>query len=92
MRGCRWLLLAAILGAGAVKAQQPPASTPAPAGAPKPTAPPAQRLQTPDEPDEGLIEFLGSDDVGDANLWEFLKRAPPRAPQPAAPPPQDVKK
>jgi hypothetical protein len=42
--------------------------------------------------DEGFIEFLGSDDVGDAAWWEFLKRAPPRGDNPPAPPPQDAKK
>jgi hypothetical protein len=42
--------------------------------------------------DEGFIEFLGSDDVGDAAWWEFLKRAPPRGSNPAAPPPQDADK
>jgi hypothetical protein len=43
-------------------------------------------------PDEGFIEFLGSDDVGDAAWWEFLKRAPPRGNNPPAPPPQDANK
>jgi hypothetical protein len=43
-------------------------------------------------PDEGFLEFLGSDDVGDAAWWEFLKRAPPRGSDPPAPPPQDAKK
>jgi hypothetical protein len=43
-------------------------------------------------PDEGFLEFLGSDDVGDAAWWEFLKKAPPRGSVPPAPPPQDAKK
>jgi hypothetical protein len=45
-----------------------------------------------DPPEDGFIEFLGSDDVGDSALWEFLKRAPPRGNTPPAPPPQDAKK
>jgi len=64
-------------------AAQPPA--------PAPTAAPAGPASKADPPDEGFIEFLGSDDVGDAALWEFLKRAPQRANDPPAPPP-DAKK
>ena len=63
-------------------AQPPPTSPPPPAAVPASKA---------DPPDEGFIEFLGSDDVGDAALWEFLKRAPQRANDPPAPPP-DAKK
>jgi hypothetical protein len=37
--------------------------------------------------DESFIEFLGSDDVGDAAWWEFLKNADPRAAKPPPPPP-----
>jgi hypothetical protein len=63
--------------ASSTPAAPPPAATPAP-------APP---------PDEGLLEFLGSDDVGDAAWWEFLKKAPPPGNNPpATPPPQDAKK
>jgi hypothetical protein len=44
-------------------------------------------------PDESFLEFLGSDDVGDAAWWEFLKKAPPRGSDPPpATPPQDAKK
>jgi hypothetical protein len=44
-------------------------------------------------PDEGFLESLGSDDVGDAAWWDFLKRAPPQGSvPPPAPPPQDAKK
>jgi hypothetical protein len=67
----------------------PPASTPATTPAGTPAAPPAQSTVP---PDEGFLEFLGSDDVGDAAWWEFLKRAPPRGSDPPAPPPQDAKK
>jgi hypothetical protein len=37
-------------------------------------------------PDDEFIEFLGSDDVGDAAWWEFLKKsAPQKDPSPDAP-------
>jgi hypothetical protein len=70
----------------AAQAGQPPTppQKPVPAAAGQPAAPQG------DVPDEGLIEFLGSDDVGDAAWWEFLKRAPPRGNNPPAPPPQDA--
>jgi hypothetical protein len=54
-----------------------------PAGAHQPTSQGA--------PDDDFIEFLGSDDVGDAAWWEFLKRVPPRGGNPPAPPPQEEK-
>ena len=62
------------------------------AGQPSAPAPtPAQ-----DTPDDEFIEFLGRDDVGDAEWWEFLKKSAPRAdqapaPPPPPPPPQDSK-
>ncbi len=42
-------------------------------------------------PDDAFIEFLGADDVGDANLMEYLnhaepQRAPPTTTLPAPPP------
>jgi hypothetical protein len=67
----------------------PPAATPATTPAGTPAATPGQSTVP---PDEGFLEFLGSDDVGDAAWWEFLKRAPPRGSDPPAPPPQDAKK
>jgi hypothetical protein len=78
-----WPLLAAIICAAAR------AQTPAPAPAPPAQRQPAANVEV---PDEGLIEFLGSDDVGDAAWWEFLKRAPPRGVVPPPGPPQDAKK
>jgi len=80
-----WLLFGAACAA-AIAAQPPP---PAP-----PAQPPARAVLTSaaDPPDEGFIEFLGSDDVGDAAWWEFLKKAPLRGNDPPAPPPQDAKK
>jgi hypothetical protein len=80
--GRRWLLLCAFCAGAA--AEPPPASTEAPASPPVSTEAPAP------PPDEGFLEFLGSDDVGDAAWWEFLKKAPPReSDPPPATPPQD---
>lgn len=80
-----WLFFGALCAtAGAT----PPAAAQAP-------APPAPSAEPPPAPDEGLLEFLGTDDVGDAAWWEFLKKAPPPRgsdPPPAPPPPQDAKK
>ena len=59
---------------------------------PQPQAPQSVRTAATDPPDEGFIEFLGTDDVGDAAWWEFLKSAPPRGNDPPAAPPQDAKK
>ncbi|MGH9562380.1 MAG: hypothetical protein ACRD3S_13085 [Terracidiphilus sp.] len=73
----------------------PPQSTPGTQQSPVPgTQPPPGATQSPTqgEPDEGFIEFLGADDVGDAAWWEFLKKAPPREVNPPpATPPQDAK-
>jgi hypothetical protein len=85
MFGKRWPLIAAMFSIVAA-AQTPPATAPRPA-----------QPQTPahdDTPDEGLLEFLGSDDVNDTAWWEFLKRTPARGsdPPPPPPPPQDAKK
>jgi hypothetical protein len=82
----RWLPIAAIVCAASVRAQTPP--PPAQPAPPKP--PPSANVQV---PDDGLIEFLGSDDVGDAAWWEFLKRARPRGTSPPPPPPpQEAKR
>jgi hypothetical protein len=68
------------------------------AGATPPAAPvsasPSTASSAQPAADEGFLEFLGSDDVGDAAWWEFLKKAPPPRgsdPPPAASP-QDAKK
>ncbi|HEX3911983.1 MAG TPA: hypothetical protein VHW71_00635 [Steroidobacteraceae bacterium] len=74
-----WCATAVATPPPAQPAPPPPASTQAPAAAPAPAQ------------DEGFLEFLGSDDVGDAAWWEFLKKAPPRGSDPA-PAPQDAKK
>jgi hypothetical protein len=74
-------LVLATVACAAAHAQQPP-QKPAPAAAAQVPAPKG------DAPDDEFIEFLGSDDVGDAAWWEFLKRAPPRGNNPPAPPPQ----
>jgi hypothetical protein len=49
-------------------AGQPPAPPP-------PPPPPESSSQDP--PDAEFIEFLGADDHGDTEWWEFLKKAPP---------------
>jgi hypothetical protein len=82
----RWWVLGAIVSAAVYAGTPPePAEKPPPA-AEKP--PPAQA----DVPDDGFIEFLGSDDVGDAAWWEFFRKAAPRGDEPRAAPPQDAKK
>ena len=49
--------------------------------------PPSAGAPGSDAIDDGFIEFLGSDDVGDAALWEALKKSAPvrAAPRGAAP-------
>jgi hypothetical protein len=84
--GRRWLFLSAVC-AVANAAPPPPQAPPSQAQAPQ-----TARTAGTDTPDEGFIEFLGSDDVGDAAWWEFLKRAPPRGNDPPATTPQDAKK
>jgi hypothetical protein len=69
-------------------AGQPPAQAPPQPGRPAPNAP----LPPPsDVPDEEFIEFLGEDDHGDTDWWEFLKKAPPGQQNPATAPPQGAK-
>ena len=72
-----------------VPAQPPaaPATAPVPASASVPASPDSSA----DAPDDGLIEFLGADDVGDADWWEFFKKAPPRGKDTPSTPPQDAK-
>jgi hypothetical protein len=51
------------------------------AGPPAASAP--ERPQTPAAPpDDSFLEFLGSDDVGDARWWDYLLKTAPRAPPP----------
>ena len=80
MRGWQWLPACAIVCAAAA-GQAPPA----PGVTPPPPA------QSKDAPDDDFIEFLGTDDVGDAAWWEFLKKVPPRGGNPPAAPAQDGK-
>ena len=75
-------------------AQSPSNPPPAPPASPQTATPATTPAATPGEsvaPDEGFLEFLGSDDVGDAAWWEFLKKAPPRGSVAPAPSPQDAK-
>jgi hypothetical protein len=80
--GWHWLLVGAL---GALANAAPP-SPPAPATQEVP------QTSSQGAPDDGFIEFLGTDDVGDAAWWEFLKKAPPRGGNPPATPPQDAKR
>jgi hypothetical protein len=66
-------------------------ATPPQASSATPATSPAS-TPAPPPPDEGFLEFLGSDDVGDAAWWEFLKKAPPAGTTPPATPPQDARK
>jgi hypothetical protein len=84
--GKHWLLVGFALCAVNGAAQPPSPAPQAPA-----TQRPAAQKPAQDAPDDEFIEFLGSDDVGDAAWWEFLKKAPPRRGNPPAPPPQDAK-
>jgi hypothetical protein len=58
---------------------------------PSPGTPPPPPASSQGAPDDDFIEFLGGDDVGDADWWEFLKKVPPRGETPPATPPQDAK-
>lgn len=64
--GRYWLVLSAAMGLAAI-AGQPPAPPP----------PPPSESSSQDTPDAEFIEFLGADDHGDAEWWEFLKKATP---------------
>jgi hypothetical protein len=67
----------------AVVMAQPPQSP----GKPSTPTPPASSSHDPPPSDDEFIEFLGTDDVGDAAWWEFLKKSAPAKdpPQPSAP-------
>jgi hypothetical protein len=79
------MALSAVLGMAVFASQAP---------APQPSSPPNPGAATPgaavpgaNTPDDDLIEFLGADDVGDADWWEFLKKSgqvrdPTRIPSP----------
>jgi hypothetical protein len=83
-----WLALTAVLGAVAFAGQPPPPAPPAPDpnGAGAQGTPPQGALP----PNDDFIEYLGEDDVGDTELWEFLKNSPPRKGQPPDSPPQEA--
>jgi hypothetical protein len=92
MRARHWLLAGVIACVAAVAG---PAPAPAQGGTPPPSSAQPQGGTPPassqDPPDDEFIEFLGTDDVGDAAWWEFLKKAPPRGGNPPAAPPQEAK-
>jgi hypothetical protein len=85
-----WLLFSVLYATASAAPPTPPTASP-PAATPA-TAPATTPGQSTVPPDEGFLEFLGADDVGDTAWWEFLKKAPPRGGVPPAAPPQDAKK
>lgn len=97
-----WLLVAACASAGAgtpgagtppgASTQPPAVASGRPASGSQPPATSAAGSSDAGAPDESLLEFLGSDDVGDAAWWEFLKKAPPLGKNASARLPQDAKK
>src|ERR1700679_1120229 len=72
-----WLLFCVLCATASATPPRATPTAPAPAQTPTPPAKPP-----PPPPDESFLEFLGSDDVGDAAWWEFLKKAPPRGSDP----------
>jgi len=70
----------------ALAAPPPGSSTQAP-------APPADPPGGAAAPDDSFLEFLGSDDVGDARWWDYLMKTAPHAqPPPPQAPAQDAGK
>jgi hypothetical protein len=86
-----WLLLGAFACATVMAGPQPVPAQPSAAPATVPAQVPTPPNPSADAPDDGLIEFLGADDVGDADWWEFFKKAPPRGKDTPSTPPQDAK-
>src|SRR5580692_2628767 len=83
--GRLWLLVG-VTACAVAHATPPPPPPPSQSQSPGASQPPP-----PGAPDDDFIEFLGTDDVGDAAWWEFLKRVPPRGGNPPATPPQEGK-
>jgi len=78
-----WLALSAVVSAVAFADQPSPGS-----GSPTSQSASSRAAEDPSTPgdaasDDDFFEFLGADDVGDTDLWEYLKSAAP----PARPPP-----
>ena len=86
-RGRHWLLCGLIVGAAAIADPPPPAAM---QGTPQ-SSPPRTPQVASEAPDDDFIEFLGTDDVGDAAWWEFLKKVPPRGGNRPVTPPQEAK-
>lgn len=80
-----WLVLGAVVSAVAFADQPPPGSVPPSSQSAAARA--AQDLSTPGDAgsDDDFFEFLGADDVGDTDLWDYLKSAAPPAPPPPPP-------
>jgi hypothetical protein len=77
-------MLSVALSTAAFAAPPPDSSAQPPADPPAADAP----------PDDSLLEFLGSDDVGDARWWDYLMKTAPRAqpPPPSQTPAQEADK
>jgi hypothetical protein len=88
MAARHWLALGMVVWAGAIAGQPP--SPPPPPDAVRQPQPAAEEAGTAD-PDDGFIEFLGADDVGDPALWAFLKKSAQRKDSTPTPQPQDAK-
>ncbi len=84
-----WLLVGITLGIAAYAGPQPEASPPPKSSAQAPG--PGTPRSSQSTPDDEFIEFLGTDDVADADWWEFLKKVAPRGDDPHAAPPQEAK-
>jgi hypothetical protein len=85
-----WLALGVVACAAAFAG--PPPSPPAPPPEVAPAVdPPGGAAPSAATPDDEFIEFLGSDDVGDAALWAFLNKSAQRKDSTPKPPPQDEK-
>ncbi|HVC01151.1 MAG TPA: hypothetical protein VND80_03005 [Steroidobacteraceae bacterium] len=74
----RALLISAAVAFAAVAAN--PAPQPQPQAQQSPPQPPPPAQWRPAGTDEGLIEFLGDDDIPDQKWWQFMKRKAPIAP------------
>jgi hypothetical protein len=80
-----------LLGAVCAAANAAPPTPAPPAASPTVPSSASSASSATGTPDESFLEFLGSDDVGDAAWWDFLKKAPPRGNVPPAPPAQEAK-
>jgi hypothetical protein len=67
------------------------AAVPGTSATPRAAGPQAASGTRVDTSDDDFFEFLGADDVGDADWWEFLRKSGLSRDQSRTPPPQDAK-